>query len=472
MARGEFRGLVGTMAWPREDPGSRATRRDDREESGAWSTGSRCITGFVVRRGPLSSGAPDVTSGCNGLSVATPSGSALVRVLQVLPYIGPGGGSEQSLAMVDPLLVDRGIDVHLAYLAGARVLVDGLRAARVQVHDLSAGSSSTWSRARRVRRLVDEIRPDVVHSTLLDADLACRLAALGKRVVPLSTWANTSYDPVRRRLESGYGGWRRDVVRVLDAASARVSGSRFHAVTPGVADDGVRGLRVDRSRVHVVERGRDLSRFRPPTPDRRAAARSSMGVEGDDVVLLNVARQYHQKGHVHLIRAVDRLVDRRPDLRLVLVGQDGPATSAIDAELASMRHPDRVTLLGQRTDVEDLLPGADAFVLSSVAEGAAGAVLESMAAQVPVVATRIQGLRGWVVDGEHALLAEPGDPTGLADAIDRVLADPAAANVRAVAARELVERRFSLERSADGMASMYRELAADARSRSGGGRAG
>jgi glycosyltransferase involved in cell wall biosynthesis len=377
-------------------------------------------------------------------------------VLQVLPSLVPGGGSEQSLAMVDPLLVDRGIDLHLAYLDRGSELVGMLADRGVVVHDLSQGPPTVLARARRIRALLRRLQPHVVHSTLFDADLPTRLAVLGTRTRALSTWASTSYDPVRRRLEPGYGGWKRQAVRAVDAVGAHATRSRFHAVTEGVADDGVRGLHVARARVRVVERGRDLSRFTPADPPRRARARAAMGVADDDVVALNVARQFPQKGHVHLLRAVDRLAGAHPRLRLVLVGPPGPSTPAVRAELAAMAHADRVVELGQRTDVADLLAGADVFVLASVAEGAAGAVLEAMAAGVPVVATRIPGLRGWVTDGEHAVLAEPGDPGDLARALAAVLDDPAGAAARAERARAHVAARFSLERCADGMVDLYR----------------
>lgn len=384
------------------------------------------------------------------------------RVLQVLPSIVPGGGAEQSLAMVAPLLLDRGIDLHMAFMDRGSDLVEDLREQGILVHDLSGGARvyPTW--AVRLHRLIRQTKPAVVHATLFDAEISARLAGMVTPARSLSTWANTSYDPVRRRLEPGYGGWKRDAVRLVDMVTAHASRSRFHAVTEGVADDGIRALRVDRSTVFVVERGRDLSRFAPRPAEVRRSARDAMGAEAGDTVLINVARQFHQKGQVHLLRAFDRVADEWPAARLVLVGPEGPATSVIQAELVTLRHADRVVQLGQRTDIEDLLAGADVFVLSSVAEGAAGSILEAMAAGVPLVATRIEGLRGWVADGEHAVLAEPGDDVDLARVMASVLADPDGAAQRASRARAMVQRRFSLERCADGMAAMYRAVAAGA----------
>lgn len=380
----------------------------------------------------------------------------------MLPTVVAGGGAEQSLVMLAPHLLGRGMVLHLAHLRPvddrSRPLLRELSDAGVQLHDLSAGPARFTSRARRLRRLVRTLGPDVVHSTILEADLLVRAALLGAGVPLLTTWANTSYDPVRRALEPGTGTWKFEVVRWVDMLSAHLARPRFHAVTEGVARDGITALHVPPSRVTVVERGRDLSRFVPADADARRRAREAMGVPPDATVLLCVARQFHQKGHVFLLRAFEGLHARHPEVRLVLVGPQGAASPLIRQELASMASRSAVSDLGERGDVADMLGGADLVVLPSVAEGAAGALLEAMAAGVPVVASRLAGFEGWLLDGEHALLARPGDPEDLERALEAALADPAGSAARARRARDLVRERFSIERSAAGMAELYRSV--------------
>jgi glycosyltransferase involved in cell wall biosynthesis len=176
-------------------------------------------------------------------------------------------------------------------------------------------------------------------------------------------------------------------------------------------------------------------------------------------VLLTVARQFSQKGHVHLLPAFDRLADHDPSVTLVMVGPPGPATPDIERVLAGMAHADRVVDLGPRTDVPRLLRSADVFVLASVAEGAAGSVIEAMAIGVPVVCTRLEGLEGVLEDGRNAALAEPGDADDLHRALTAILADPAAAAERAALARRDFDERFTLDVAADRMAELYRDVA-------------
>ena len=277
-----------------------------------------------------------------------------MRVLQVLPSVVAGGGAEQSLVMVAPFLRDEGITVHLAVLTDRQSLVPDIERIGVVVHDLSR-STSTWSRAVALRKVIRAVKPEVVHSTLYEADIPTRLASVRLDVAVLSTWANTTYSATRRRLEPGVGGWKRNVVRRIDAVTSRASRSWFHAVTDGVAADGMAALGADPSRVTVVERGRDPLAFPPRTDAGRASTRRRLGIEPEDIVITTVARQAHQKGHIHLLAAFDRVAAEHPDARLLLVGPSGAATPAINEALATMRYRERVIDLGERSDVADLI---------------------------------------------------------------------------------------------------------------------
>lgn len=381
-----------------------------------------------------------------------------MRVLQVLPSVVAGGGAEQSLVMVAPYLRREGISVHLAVLTDRQSLVPEIERAGVVVHDLSA-NQTTLARARAVRRVLRTVGPAVVHSTLYEADIPTRLAAFGTETAILSTWANTTYSDTRRRLEPGIGGWKRDVVRRIDAATSRGSHSWFHAVTRGVADDGIAALGVDPGRVRVVERGRDPQAFPLRTDAGRSRTRSMLGAAADEPIIVTVARQAHQKGHVHLLRAFDRVVARHPSARLFLVGPPGAASSAVADTLAGMAHRDRVTDLGERSDVADLVGAADVFVLASLAEGAAGALIESMAVGTPIVVTDIEGLTGVVEHGRTALLVTPGDADALAQGLEDAIDDPERSLKRAEAARSEFDRRFSIEQAARGLADLYRSIA-------------
>src|SRR5262249_15182476 len=104
---------------------------------------------------------------------------------------------------------------------------------------------------------------------------------------------------------------------------------------------------------------------------------------------------------------------------------------------------DRVRLLGHLADTRDLYQSLDVYVLSSLREGLPNVLLEAMAMEVPVVATRISGVPRLVRDGENGLLVEPGDIAGLAAAVRRLAGDPDLRVRLRQAARTTIEQRYS-----------------------------
>jgi glycosyltransferase involved in cell wall biosynthesis len=146
-------------------------------------------------------------------------------------------------------------------------------------------------------------------------------------------------------------------------------------------------------------------------------------------------------------------------LRLVLVGE-GPQRRVLEAKIASASLAAQVRLLGNRTDVAALLGEFDVFVLSSVAEGMPGAVLEAMASGLPVVATRVGGVGEVVVDGATGTLVEPGNPGALALALRSYVEDESLRRQHGDGGRQRVEQHFSLAAMLAGYTSLYDEVLA------------
>jgi colanic acid/amylovoran biosynthesis glycosyltransferase len=221
--------------------------------------------------------------------------------------------------------------------------------------------------------------------------------------------------------------------------------------------------------VHVVHCGVELDgyRYRPRAPER----------EGD-VRALCVAALREKKGHRLLFEAIasDRPGFER--IRLDVVG-NGRLREELETHAARLGLGERVRFHGSLTepDVAAKLDEADLFVLPSVVErsgdteGIPVALMEAMAAGVPVVTSRITGVPELVRDRETGLLAEPGDVSDLADKLVEVLEDPDAARARAVSARRLVEREFELNSSAECLLDLFEKNGASANGASANGHA-
>lgn len=227
----------------------------------------------------------------------------------------------------------------------------------------------------------------------------------------------------------------------------------------------------DRRRMVAVERIPPERVVLVPNGIRAAAGsgrdvRAELGLDRRAEVVGAVAVQRPQKGLDVLIRAAAILAARRPRLRVLLIGGGaGDEPRRLAALAGELALDGVVTFLGSRADVPDVLRGLDVAVNASRFEGSPLAVMEYMAAGLPIVATRVGGVPDLVCDGREGLLVEPDDPDALAAAIDRLLDD------RALAARlgAAASRRQAAELTAEAMVGRVERIYATLLARRGRG---
>jgi glycosyltransferase involved in cell wall biosynthesis len=380
-----------------------------------------------------------------------------MKVLFIINTLG-GGGAERSLVelvrvagpeMQSTIVCLQDRDEGLARDAldiGVEVQVVG-------------GTHVDW--ARGVRRAILEIRPDMIHTTLFEADVIGRIAAIGTGVPVVTSLVNTAYDPVRFT-DPGISAPKLRAVRSIDGWTGRHLTTHFHAISHAVRDSAVRDLGVDPARVTVVERGRDPARLGEPSNERRQRSRRSLGVSTDNFVVLTLGRQEFQKGQWHLVHAMPKLLAEDPGVLLLIAGREGSASARLRDEIRGSRVDQHVRLLGYREDVPELLAAADLFVLPSLYEGLGGVLIEAMALGLPIVASDLPAIRE-VVDDENATLVPPAAPQDLADAIVRLRGDPARRARMGARSREIFQERFTLERSAKRMLTLFQRVASEGR---------
>lgn len=181
----------------------------------------------------------------------------------------------------------------------------------------------------------------------------------------------------------------------------------------------------------------------------------------DPARLVYVGRLHPQKGVDAAIRAVAlvRSESRAPAVNFRLVG-DGPDRRGLEQLVDQLGVSDSVQFLGIRDDVSAKLEESDVFVLTSRAEGLSNALLEAMAAGLPVIVSNVPGNNDVVVDGENGILVDPEDPEDIAAALTRVLGDGAIRSRLGHEGRRTVGQRYALAQTADQYISLYQELAA------------
>ena len=157
----------------------------------------------------------------------------------------------------------------------------------------------------------------------------------------------------------------------------------------------------------------------------RAEVRRELGLGPEQKLVLMVGRLTEAKDHPTLFCAAQRVLAIDPPVTFLCAGH-GELEAALRRELAERKLTDRVRLLGLRRDVPRLLSAADVFCLTSRFEGFPNAVAEAMAAGLPVVCTRFEGVEEVVQDGRTGLLVGVGDDEALARRVGELLAEPCA----------------------------------------------
>lgn len=367
------------------------------------------------------------------------------------------GGAERSLAEVAPRLVSQGVRLEVAVLIDRGGLSEELEAAGIAVHRVSGSTRTGWLNG--TAKLVRSTRPDLLHTTLFEADIAGRLVGSVTGTPVVCTLATTAYGRAHAK-EAGIRTCRLRGAQLADAITARRV-RRFHAVSDAVADACVANLRLNRAKIDVIPRGRGRDRLGYPGRDRRVRVRSSLGIPPGLPVLLFVGRHEPAKGIDVLLGALARLLEVRAEATLLIVGREGRATIQVRQLVASLNLANAVRELGERDDIGDLLCAADILVLPSYREGLPGAVIEAMAMQVPVVASDIPAVREAVPNEDYAYLVTPGDPIALSEALISALSDPKESGRRADRSAIRFEETFDLDAVTAAMIGFYRRALRD-----------
>ena len=209
---------------------------------------------------------------------------------------------------------------------------------------------------------------------------------------------------------------------------------------------------VDPAKIRLIPNG-------IPSPANGAGAdvRTELGIEPGAPVLGVVCELRAQKALEVLFEAAALLLVEFPTLK-VLVAGDGPERARLEEGARRLGVADTVLFLGIRRDVPAVLAAVDVAVLSSDYEGSPLSVMEYMAAAKPVVSTRVGGVPELVKEDVHGLLVEPRDPEALAEAVARLLRDPALAKRLGAVGRKRQQREFSLEAMVRRIEDLYEEL--------------
>jgi len=359
-----------------------------------------------------------------------------MRVVHLMKVTGVAG-AEQHLLRLLPALRNRGIDAQFVGLdvegTDAERLYAGFEQAGVPVEHVPCTVDVNPIMARDVLRVLRRLRPDLLHTHLVHADVYGATAAKLTRVPYVSTRHNDD----RYQL-----GPFRYVDRVFASGATRLI----------AISDAVRRFLIvaglPAAKFETIHYGLDET---PSLPSEISPEQA--GIPRDVPLVLAIGRLIAQKDHATLLEAFAETRSRHPDAMLAILGS-GPLEAETRSLAGTLGVDDAVVMPG-RLETRDWLRRADVFAHTSRWEGFGIVLLEAMLAGLPVVATRVSAVPEIVVDGETGLLVEAGAVSAVASAIDDLLTDTARAGSLGAAGRARVREHFSVARMTEATADVY-----------------
>jgi glycosyltransferase involved in cell wall biosynthesis len=366
-----------------------------------------------------------------------------MRVMFVLPSLARAGAETQTVSLInglDPQVFDKYLYVFEERLD----LLDRLDQSNVAFKQVKRRYKLDVAPARELARIIESEKIDIVYCSLqialLFGWLAVRLSRHKARLA-LALHATKGSNRKEEWFDRFIYRWMMkdcDVVICVCKTQRDVWVQRFPFLKP---------------LTHVVYNGIDAGYFsRDATDCSISGLRESLGIPDDAFVVASIAAFRPEKDHGTLLSAFQVLRDTVPEARLLLAG-DGPLRLVIEDRARAMGLTSFVHFLGVQADIRPVLEASDVSVIASTSETFSMAMLESLAMEVPMVATDVGGTREAVRPGVSGILVQAGDPVSMANALAELANHPDKRQLMGRKGRRIVEGEFTVSQ-------MRRETAA------------
>ena len=363
-------------------------------------------------------------------------------------YLPRFGGAERQLAALLPLLKQRDVETFILTrrYSGLSAFeeINGTPVYRLPIWGPKPVAALTYIVAAQTH--IARLRPDVIHAhELLSPASAAQLAhrVWGMPIVAkvLGGGKNGDIDKLRRRPfgKQRLAGLRRQIDTFI-TVSSEINNELMQIGVPA-------------ERRLFIPNGVDTQRFSPVSPEQKLQLRKNLGLPGEAQIAIFSGRLVPGKQVDRLLAAWRNLQEEFPQALLLIIG-----SGEEESRLRQMGG-ENVKFIGQVEDVAPYLQSSDFLVLPSAAEGLSNALLEALAVGLPCIATAVGGTPDVIVDGVNGLLIAPDKADELRTAMLKLLSDGSIRQRMGEQARATIQARYSLESTADQLASLYMRLA-------------
>lgn len=323
--------------------------------------------------------------------------------------------------------------------------VRATRAAGIPIDVITERRRFDLSVIAALRNIIEQRHPDLVITHSVKSNFLMRRSGLGKKFPWLAFHHGYTTTDRKMRLYNRLDRW------------SLPKADRILTVCHAFARELAKATNVPVEKILVQHNA-----IRPtPQPNRQEvdALRKRLGIGAGEFVILGVGRLSKEKAQADLIAAFARIREHTPSLnsKLVIAGE-GPERARLQSAAQATGQSEHIVFAGHVNDVQPFYGLADVFVLPSHSEGSPNALLEAMAAGVPVAATEVGGVSEIVSNEETALLVPANDPPSMAGAIERLLTDKNLARELSANAIELIATKHKPETYTGNLAAICREI--------------
>lgn len=372
--------------------------------------------------------------------MTTVKSSKRLKVLHLVTSLEVGGAQHnmlQGLPRLDPEKYEHVI----CSIMDRMQMAEQFRRVGIEVHSLGLRRKTDIAVALRLRNLLKQIRPDVMHTYLLHGNVLGRVVG---RLTGVPSIVGSELTIGQARL------WGRIATKLTNPLTDAVE---VNSVTGGKA--AAKDLGVPTGKIEVVLPGLDLGEFEPTV--ERDMVRAELGVESSKHLVLYIGRLRPVKGVEYGIKAFAKALTQYPKMHMALAGE-GAQRSELESLVGALGITENVSFLGVRNDLPDLLSAADSVLMPSLTEGFPRVAVEAMAAGKPVIATEVGGVPEAITHRESGILVPAKDIESMSMALVDLVRDVDLQERLRTAARMHVEQNYSVEKYVARLDEIYSRL--------------
>jgi len=384
-----------------------------------------------------------------------------LHVAHLIEALGPGGAERLLYTNLKHFNPARVRSTVFTVYSRANHWLEPIRELGVPVFSLDCDGPRTLPKAiGKFSSWLRSNRPDVIHSHLWAANVVARIGGRLAGVPVVSSVHNPDHEAPAWSDGADVSLTKRRIAKGIDRWTARVGNERLIAVSEYVRQSANRHLKFSLNQIDLLYNPIDISALIETPEKNRAELLRELGLPANAIILLNVARLSPQKGLIHALRALPKIVEEYPQAHLVSVGAttDPAWHQQLKSEANRIGVAEHFHILGTRRDVTDFLRACDVFVFPSLYEGLGIALIEAMAVGCACVATTAGPIPEFVENGQNGILVPPADSEAMAAAVCELFADPERRKLLAENARQTALSRFQPQAAADRLTQIYEKV--------------